>query len=146
MNRISKYLLLVSLSLSVTSCATSKYEPHSEANHFPIRIVSGSVRASISGFKDSSKNAFSLKDYKSGDQLTQQEREYLEEVNRTAVEPTQSSMGDYGKGEFIYYKVRKNEVITVSITLTSDEALIESGKKLYSLTKDKPGLQLIITD
>ena len=143
---IKRCLLIVLITLSITSCATTRNTSGSSENHFPIRIVSGSVRASISGFRDSSKNVFSMKDYKAGEHLTDQEKEYLDEVNKAAITPTQSSLADYSAGEFIYYKIRRNEVITVNIMLTSEDAIIESGKKLYALSKDKPDLQLIIFD
>lgn len=143
---LRKVCFLVILTLSITSCTTTQQTSNSTSSHFPIRIVSGSVRASICGYYDSSNSFITMDTSKSGGQLTGQEKEYLNEVNRTSIQSTVSSLSDYYAGEYIYYKIKKNEVVTVEITLTSEEAIIESGKKLYCLTKEKPGLRLIIAE
>ncbi len=143
---VNKYCLFLIALLCVSSCTTTQQISMKNGNHFPIRIVTGTVQVTISGYIDSSNSKISMDVSRTGKELQDKEKEYMDEISRVSVKNIEGSIAEYTAGEYIFHKMQKNEVVTVGITLISKDSIIEFGGKLYHLTEEEPVLRLVILE
>jgi hypothetical protein len=98
-------------------------------SHFPVTVVSGNVRVSVSASVETDNRLYDLSvwvpDRDAARRTAQRVAEYNSQVEPMTLTQTFSECVDKTAGDTIVYAFRKGETASVSITALEGEAIIE---------------------
>ncbi len=150
MRRIIPAVFIVACAIVLfPSCSSSPSSRKAKSmtwSHFPVTVVSGNVRVSVSASVETDNRLYDLSvwvpDRDAARRTAQRVAEYNSQVEPMTLTQTFSECVEKNAGDTIVYAFRKGETSSVSVTALEGEAIIECSGVEYRLTEKKPGVTL----